>query len=977
MLDLWHKRASWGISERFLASVAVLLFPILAQAQLQKPDQLDITDFSGGLNTYQSPLRIAPNQAQKAQNVILDQTGSVDRRQGATRVNSTNIGGGISDVNSMYQLEQSGGTKYCVAFSSTNGYYSTDACQTFTSFVSTLTRNNDVNCAPYNDNLFCVNNQYNFYFQGTASIIVSAMPANMKYIRVHRNRCWASGGSANPSRLFYSVIGNCLTWNTGTDYIDLATNDGDVITGIGQTLFDMLPIYKNYSTWALKGVDNNSFVLVNISKDTGAKNHRSIHSLGAVQLFDSLGPNGGQPGIYGFNGIVIQEMSRNVRGDLDLIDSFRSTTNRKTIDSKADWDLGTFDSRAMSSSRQIGFMQSSYTTISQSVAGDWNSGTLVDISTQDITNSVSLSSITMADSFSDGNYTSGPLIWAITGSGAVSITIGFGAYGTSDASIDLGNNLYTTGIAKSSGSWSFNHRYDGSSSRCVDSLSEAGCFDFRFMKETGGNYYSVRVTQLPSGGVKRIKIMKKVGGTTTALTSYDPGTYATNTSYSYRVERADSGVIVLYFNGVQISSTSDSDVTTSERVEIAMTYAVVSAPNITNYIGNIKYYQYKPFGVMTSMIFDTSISTPVTTIFSSTFTVQSIGNQTEINFYVRESSSPNNDMWSSLVSTSDTLRTSMTKRYQQIRSEFFTNVATNTPSISALSFSVVSTGTWRSNEIFLSNFISATGWGLFQAQQTISGAQASITYDIRIGTAVGTAAKAVPIAIVPGASITNSTGAYAIITATMTVSVTTETAKIDNIVLNWNEGTQATSASAAVFRNRYHYGAQGIAGSYNDIIYVLDTNLAWVAWTGLRPRMLNVINQELLMADSSGTTEGYINKLYSSDSDLGEPINAIYQTKDYDFGNLLHLKAIDAAYVVPQSNSGSLTLNILGDTGIRNQQFSVSMSTGASYGIRYVPTATTYNGRVFSLKFSNNAASVPWRVHRAGMIFRDLGFIQP
>src|SRR6185295_3918102 len=151
---------------------------------------------------------------------------------------------------------------------------------------------------------------------------------------------------------------------TGTDYVDIDAEDGDVITGIGEPLFNFLPIYKKYSSWLLQFDNANTAnrKMINISKTIGGTGHRTIANFQNRQYFASLGQNGGQSGIYSTDGINIDEASLKVRGSLSVSGNFGASSGRKTVDSKADFDAGTFDPYAMSSSRDQGIMQSSYTT---------------------------------------------------------------------------------------------------------------------------------------------------------------------------------------------------------------------------------------------------------------------------------------------------------------------------------------------------------------------------------------------------------------------------------------------------------------------------------------------------------------------------------------------------------------------------------------------------------------------------------------
>ncbi len=359
-------------------AVALLLAPVFAWA-----DTAGFGDYSGGLNTYQAGFLLNDNQSPDLGNVLIDKSGGVSSRQGRVKINSTAIGGGSSDVNAVFELQQSDGDIYCVVFSSTSGFYSTDACQTFTSFVSTLTRNNDVNCDSYGDKLWCGNDQYNFEFDGTHEKAIAGAPSDLDFIRVWRNRCFGGGNDANASRLFWSALGNCASWNTSVDFVDVDAESGGVMTGLGQPLGDFLPIYKGGRLYilAFDNANTNNRKLINVSQDTGGLNHRATANYANKQYFASKGPNAGQAGIYVTDGIRVEEASRLLRNSLDLSANFRSTRGRQIIDTKEHWDAGTFDPLAMSSSRDKGFMQSSYTTVTDTLGVDFGSGSLVNITT--------------------------------------------------------------------------------------------------------------------------------------------------------------------------------------------------------------------------------------------------------------------------------------------------------------------------------------------------------------------------------------------------------------------------------------------------------------------------------------------------------------------------------------------------------------------------------------------------------------------
>ena len=908
-----------GIVKRLLRSLVALPFLAMAgHSQVtEDPNVFILKDMAGGLNTWQSPLLIDPNQSPRLKNIVLDKRGSPERREGYIRLNPTAIGGGSDDVNAVYKLEHSNGTKYCVAFSSTNGTYSTDGCQTFTVFVTTLTRNNDVNCDAFQDRLYCASNGYNFYFTGTTHIPYDAV-SGLKYLRVHRNRCFAAGASANLSRLYFSALGNCSSWNTTGDFIDINPNDGDVITGIGPPIFDMLPIYKGFSAHALKGVDFNSFTLVPISKETGSKNHRTIQNLFNLQLFDSLGPNGGQPGIYAFNGIVITEASKNLRNDIDLIDSFRAAVARRTIDEYSDWTAGTYAKMALSADRTPGLMQSSYTSLGDAAGADY---------------ALFSSSVNISTVSANPGYVSLQIS-----------TFGFANSGFENASL---NN------------WSdFTGKWD---------VTTAGVY---FGTETAKSNCSSRKLSM--------QIQNEAG---TTLRSYRL-IQATHTVGYEAVQNFDTSDLInqkirLKFsigdteeiNGLISSTTWAGQVV---RVYRSFTNAGCDGTDGVELIMDMQNTViYSTSGIFTSRTFDTVISTPIWGSFNVPISSQTSG---AVVFKVQ--SSTDGSTWDALVAVNNNSRPDIAaKRYFRYQLEFTSTASTMTAVVDTVSIAAASTGTWQSAELFLSNNI--TDWGLFNTNQT-AGAGTTLTYSIRSSTYSGATSLESWTTIASGDDITISTfGPYFQVGSTFTITSATSTLSIDNITINWVEGTQAKSASAAVFQNRYHYGAQSLGGRINDVMYVLDSNGAWTKWDNVFPRMLNVVNQNLIMAGSSTTSGGFMYQMYNGDSDAGSPITAIYETKDFDFGSAVKFKSIDKIFTVNSANNTTLDLTLLPDTGIDSATYSLNLATGAAFSIQQFSVEPPKNGRTFRLRFSNNAASAPWDVLGVGFYVRDLGLIQP
>jgi len=933
-------------------------------------------DFSGGLNTHRTSVLLEDNESPSLQNVLLDENGSITKREGFSKLNATALADGDDDVNGVFPLEQSDGDEFCVAFSSTTGFLSSDACTTFTAFVSTLTQNNDVNCVGYQDKLFCANNQYNFLFDGTNEKPFTVAPADLDFLQVFRNRCFGAGTDATPLRLFWSNLGDCETWTTGTDFVDVDCSQGDVITALGEPLFNFLPVYCKFSTFLLQfdNEDTSKRRLIVVSKDTGAKHHRATANFMNRQYFDSVGPNGGQPGIYVTDGTLVLEASKKLRGELDLVDNFRSATGRQTVDTKTDWDDGKFGIFAMSSSRDQGFMQSSNTAITDTSTADFGFGTFAGTANTPTDGSVLLSSSTLDDNFEDGNFTDNPT-WTVN-DGEFEVIDGalYGRTKTEVPSTATENLIEIADLAITSGSWEFKFSHDNVNSFCAQ--TGVDCVDFRFIKESGGDFYAMR---MGGGSARPLDLVKVVSGSESILSRVLIPAFASGVEQTVRVERSGDGVIMVFHQGVFISSTSDTDITSSATMEVGLMREACTEPacttsgsrDISTYLNEVKVFQYPSTGTFTSNIFDTSISTPIWGLLEAVVSSQSF---TRLTFEVQSSTAGDGGGFETLVSQAlDIEILAAQRRFIRYVATLATDFATETPRMDSVDFQASSTGTWHSPELFLSNNI--TTWGTFQTQQTTTGEEASIAYSVKTATFAGGTDTASFVSLTVGGAITASTGAYIVVVGTWTIGVATETSKTDVLIFNWNEGTQARSATMKVFKNRLHYCAQSSGGAENDVCYILDSEGAWTKWTGVLARHLNVVGSNFVIAGSTETSGGFVYKMYDTNSDDGAAIDAFYESKDFTLGGVHKKKHVERIYLVHKDDDTTLTFTLKADTGLYTFTESVDLSTGMAFGIKNITVEPPLDGNVFRVRFDNNAASKPWEIQGYGLHYGDSGLI--
>jgi len=251
------------------------------------------------------------------------------------------------------------------------------------------------------------------YLSGTTYTLVPDMPA-CKYIRAYQNRLWCAGASAQKSYIYYSAVGNGDDWDATFGFVAFNQEDGDVVTGIGEPIYETLPVYKRYSSWIVQGKSASNYTPVMVSNSIGATHHRSIRNLllkntKNIQVFSSNGIRGGEPGVYSFNGIVVQYLSDNISNRFEVMDTFKTSDRFKSFDSASDWAGGTsvfIDTYTSVNSIQNYVWQGVDTTTS-----NFASGTLADLMIIDTTTANGAISISY-ENFEDLNYTHNP-VWTV------------------------------------------------------------------------------------------------------------------------------------------------------------------------------------------------------------------------------------------------------------------------------------------------------------------------------------------------------------------------------------------------------------------------------------------------------------------------------------------------------------------------------------------------------------------------------------
>ena len=222
----------------------------------------------------------------EAKNVFFELDGGPHKIGGTAQMNGTAISG-ANEVVGLYDFWKGAGgtpTQKIVAHSGTLTWQaSLDG--NFTSFTGSISAGAVPSFETFDDLLIIAwdsSDVPNKWTQSGASSTLSAGAPNFAFSATHKNRLWAAGVSATPSRLFYSAHVDPTDWSgEGSGFIDIDPADGDSIRGIASHK-DQLWVFKGPYKGSIHRIvgsaptGGDSFGLVNFVRGIGAVSHNSI-----------------------------------------------------------------------------------------------------------------------------------------------------------------------------------------------------------------------------------------------------------------------------------------------------------------------------------------------------------------------------------------------------------------------------------------------------------------------------------------------------------------------------------------------------------------------------------------------------------------------------------------------------------------------------------------------------------------------------
>lgn len=216
-----------------------------------------------------------------AKNVIYELDGGPRKKWGTTKLNSAALEAGIA-VRGLVDFWKMGtaGTPVQKRVIHVGAKIKADAADGSFSDIKTGVSSTSVPNYCVFDDIVIISDDADsapLYYDQTTCTTLGGTPPNFAFCVKHKNRAWASGNVAFPSRLYYSALDNPQDWvGAGSGTIDIDSDDGDGITGIAS--------HKN-SLFIFKGPHRGSIHRLTGSAPTGTDafaRETFVEGIGAV-----------------------------------------------------------------------------------------------------------------------------------------------------------------------------------------------------------------------------------------------------------------------------------------------------------------------------------------------------------------------------------------------------------------------------------------------------------------------------------------------------------------------------------------------------------------------------------------------------------------------------------------------------------------------------------------------------------------------
>jgi hypothetical protein len=254
--------------------------------------EIPIPNFTGGqvsakgIGTYQL------NEFFSVKNLILRPGGNGFRsREGNSVLNSTAIGSGLP-VAGLGYLKVTAGTEYLVAISGSKIFESTSFSSSFSDITGSISvtagQDNIWTFFQHNDILIGCGGAPDAPFKYSGSGNAAALggtPPSARFGFTYGNRSFLMSTSADPSRIYWSTLGNPEDWTgDGSGNAFVETKDGDSLVSAAPLNINTVLLFKQNSTHVMTG-RSSPFPILPLFKGIGCAGPRACVVYNGIAYF--------------------------------------------------------------------------------------------------------------------------------------------------------------------------------------------------------------------------------------------------------------------------------------------------------------------------------------------------------------------------------------------------------------------------------------------------------------------------------------------------------------------------------------------------------------------------------------------------------------------------------------------------------------------------------------------------------------------
>lgn len=811
----------------------------------------------GGLNTDDNPLTLIDGKTPDSENVVTDNGPSLEGRNGFVTFST-------ETTKDLWEFPLSDGTRYLITHSS-DTLKATTGGSNFNIYVSSVAPDIQTVATVLGDRFYFANTVDGLKYWDGTSVVVASASLTVDKLVTHKGRLWAAGLASAQRTIFASEFLDGTNWTIPADPVDtdpaqivISGSLDENIQALYSSFQDKIMWFKSNSFGAIFGSRRSNFIQRTFSDTVGITSKDSAQDCDGLLRW--LGP---RREVFEFNGQTYGKISEDIDGFLDTISQGDSVSKSNTQTTQSDWEDGTVQDGYLSTDQIIGTINLTSTTVSafeDTSQSDFEAGTLTNLDSTTTSGSLILDTSTVQVSYEDTGGSGSGLMHASDSDAGQAFTAPSGLTVT-------GLQIRTARVGTPG---------NGTIYLLADSSGEPGSIlasKTRSFSSDSTSFDWISVTLdtpiLISSGTQYWVALSNVGP---------------DSSNTVSLERCD-GVGCTTNGDTYCSDAFGEGVGPSCNTTVTMIYRVDG-------------WRYDASGDIVSQTFDMGFDTTTWLWQWGTFSATSTLNGETIN-YETQTSSNSTDWFDLTTATVGTAIGSPIRQYIRYKASFESDRG-QSPQLDGVSLNIGivyrSTGTYITEVINVGDNISS--WGSFGFNEIDD--QDEITYDFNASTEsaiddFGSGWETVTQGAVP----TIATAPYAAARFTFVATTGTTIPRVEDITINWTEGSTIRTASA--YTNQRYWLAVAVSSTNNNRVLVYDKNRHWQLYTGINADTMRIYNTTLRFGNGSGTFTGE-----TGYSDNGTDITAYYKTKLFAPSGLDAYSLYDYIYLTTENSDSTI-----------------------------------------------------------------------